>query len=181
MLNITVNMKSAFFDREAVIDAVDNATRRAISKSLAFVRQAARRDMLRRRKRVATPGRPPSVHSKHPFATLRNVLFVYDHRTKSGIVGPVKLNQVNFTQNSTATVPQIHEFGATVYIREERWRADWGDTKWRRRDGRRRVNPAKIYRTRPARYPARPFMEPALVQENNRGNILSPWANVVRP
>lgn len=178
MLQPTFDMKKAFFDRQKIIDSVDRATRKAMSKSLAFVRQTARRDVLRRRKKTSQPGRAPSVHAPGGYATLRNILFAYDERTKSGIVGPVKLNQVNMTGMGSQTVPQILEFGGTVNIREEKWRGSKG-RMWFRTDNRRRVNPGKSYRTRRASYRPRPFMSTALDTENQKGNISSPWANIV--
>ena len=174
----TFDMKKAFFDRQKVMDAIDRATRKALSKSLAYVRTTARTTVLRRRKKSSAAGNPPSVHSRDTVATLRNILFSYDERTKSGIVGPVKLNQVNMTSTGSLTVPQILEAGATVGIREEQWKSNNAGT-WFRRDNRRRSNPGKRYRVRSAKYEARPFMGPALKIESDKGNIASPWANVV--
>jgi len=178
MLQPTFDMKKAFFDRQRIIDAVDRATRKALSRSLAFVRQTAKTTILRRRKRSSGPGQPPSVHSKNPVASLRNILFFYDERTKSGVVGPVKLNQVNLTDIGSQTVPQIMESGGVVGIREEQWKSG-NPNVWYRRDNRRRVNPGKRYRVRRARYQPRPFMSPALKLEMAKGNIASPWANVI--
>lgn len=174
----TFEMKKAFFDRQKVIKAVDRQTRRSLSRSLSFVRRTARRDVLRRRKRTSSPGSPPSIHSKNPTASLRTIFFVYDQRTKSGVVGPVKLNQSNITNTGSKTIPQVMEEGGPVRIPEEQWKGSQ-DGKWFRRDGRRGMRPGKRYRVRTATYKPRPFMAEALRRETEKGNIASPWANVV--
>jgi hypothetical protein len=178
MLQPTFEFKDAFVDSQKVINAVDRATRRALTKSLAFVRTRARTSVLRRRRESSSPGNPPSIHSSDSVATLRNILFAYDERTKSGVVGPVKLNQVNLTSTGSLTVPQILEGGASVGIREEQWKNS-PTGRWFRRDNRMRSNPGKRYRVRTATYRARPFMGPSLQIEADKGNIASPWANVV--
>lgn len=121
--------KGAFFDSAKVIAAMDRADRKAQSKFGAYVRTRAR-SSLRRRKKASAPGSPPSVRSKHPYATLKNILFGFDVKTRSTIVGPVGLKR------GKAVVPGLHEFGGTA--------VRFGKT---------------------ARYPARPFMAPALKAE----------------
>lgn len=169
-----------FFDRPAVQNAVDRQQRRAISRSLAFVRRRAR-SSLRRRKKVSEPGKPPSVHAQ--TGGLKTILFAYDARTGGGIVGPVKLNQVNLTSRGSTPVTAIMEFGGVVGIQEVAYpKSEWsggGFTPWRRRDLRRKINPKTKRRVRQAKYKARPFMGPALEKEVAEGNIASPWANVV--
>lgn len=170
---VTYEMKKAFFDREKIKRALDRQQRRSISKSLAFVRTRAR-SLLRRRKRPAAAGRPPSVHSSGPG--LKTILFAYDTRIKGGIVGPVKLNQVNITDLGTKTVPSILEFGSQVRIHETQ---SFTDGKWYRRDRRRKLGIGQKRRVRSVQYQPRPFMTPALETEAKNGNILSPWANVL--
>lgn len=175
-IDLTYDMKKAFFDRQKVQNALDRNTRRAMSRSLAFVRRRAR-SSLRRRKKTSEPGGTPSVHSKDPVATLKNVLFAYDDRTKSGIVGPVKLNQKqkDWINPGTLTVPQIMEAGGVVTIEE----VSLNGVRWTRRDKRRRKREDLKYRSRRAIYRPRPFMRPALEKEAEAGNIASPWSNVV--
>lgn len=177
--SVTMNMKQAFFDRQAVINAVDRVEHRAMSKGLAFIRTRARRDVLRKRKKVSSPGSPPSVRTSHPVANLRNIWFAYDKRRSSGVVGPLKLNQVNMTARGNRPVPSILEFGGTVSIQEQQWKSSRSD-RWFRRDGRsRRNNSGMRYRTRAAQYKPRPFMSVAMEKEIAAGNVLSAWANVV--
>jgi hypothetical protein len=180
MLQPTFDMKKAFFDRQRIIDAVDRATRKALSKSLAFVRQTARTTVLRRRKRSSSPGQAPSVHSRDPIASLRNILFFYDERTKSGVVGPVKLNGRDYSGMSN-TVPAMLESGGTVTTRKDIWRVERG-VMGRDRAGRftkQAKKWQKIRRGTRFNYEARPFMAPSLRIELSKGNISSPWANVI--
>jgi hypothetical protein len=174
-------MKRAFFDRQRVIDSIDRATRRAMSKSLAFVRTNARRNQLRRRKRVSTPGSPPSVHSRDNYATLRNVLFAYDERTKSGIVGPVLLNSSRARARGGKPVPGMLETGGEIVTTKDRFYLQTGvsgrDATGRFTKGLKKWK--KVPRGQRIRYRPRPFMGPALESEASKGNIASPWANVV--
>lgn len=54
--------KGNFFDRKAVLAAVDKATLRVLSKFGAFVRRRAK-SSIRKRKKASPPGQPPSSHS----------------------------------------------------------------------------------------------------------------------
>lgn len=169
---VTFEMQKFFYDRQVVKKAIDRQQRRAISRSLAFVRRRAR-SLLRRRKRVSSAGSPPSVHSD---PGLKTILFAYDMRTKGGIVGPVKLNQVNMTSSGSMPVSGIMELGGSVQIHEAQSNTDG---KFYRLSRRTRTKPGQKKRVRTVKYPARPFMGPALEMESEAGNILSPWANVV--
>ena len=169
---LTFEMKKYFFDRQVVQNEIDKQQRRSISRSLAFVRRRAR-SLLRRRKRVSAVGSPPSVH-KDPG--LKTILFAYDMRTKGGIVGPVKLNQVNMTATGSVPVPGIMELGGTVRIQETQ---SITNGEWYRRNLKRQNKPGQKRRVRTVKYEKRPFMAPALEMEAEAGNILSPWANVV--
>ncbi len=171
---VTFEMKKFFFDRPAVINAVDKKKRAAISKSLAFVRTRARSLLGRQKKKVSRPGKTPSVHTAGK--SLKTILFAYDPATEGGVVGPVRLNQVNTTFMGQQTVPSILEFGATVKIPEVQFLPNG---MWFRRDLRRTRTKYHAKRTRTAVYKPRPFMSKALQIEQDAGHILSPWANVV--
>lgn len=170
-MKVTFAVKESFFDRPKVIKALGRAKRKALSKAGAFVRKRAR-SSLRRRKKPSAPGSPPSAHSKDN-ASLKTILFAFQTQGETAIVGPVALNQVNFTIESvTSTVPGLHERGETAIIREYRYVDEDGsgnDVAWRRVDGRRKYRPWQgkrlETRRRTARYPKRPFMRPALEAE----------------
>jgi len=168
---ITMRMKDVFFDRAAVKNRMTKANCKALSKAGAFIRRRAR-SSLRRRKKPSPPGQPPSVHTNDRVATLKNILFAYDPHSESLVVGPVKLNQKALLgpQLAGATVPQIHEFGARVKIREVKVGRGW-------RTGKRRVRPGQPVRVRAAVYAERPFMGPAL--EAEKDHIPDAWSGGV--
>lgn len=174
MIELTMNMKQAFFDSQKVKRAVDRGTRRAMSRSLAFVRRRAI-STYRRRKRPSKPGQAPSVHSTNPSVSLKNVLFAYDERTKSGVVGPVKLNGQKSLIKGRGSLPGILEGGGTIVIPEE----SWDGKAWFTQSRTRRVDQRKKTRRRQVRLAPRPAMSVALQIESDKGNIASPWANVV--
>lgn len=162
---VTYKVKDSFFDRKAIQDELGKTYARALSKAGAFIRTTARRSM-RRRKRASEPGTPPSVHSRNAVANLRNILFAYDRRRQSVVIGPVLLNQKQSLNGQllAGTVPQLHEFGGTAGIREKLEADKNGDVVWVPR-GRGRLRRGQPTRVRQAQYPARPFMWPALEKE----------------
>lgn len=86
---IDMRIKRLFFDRKAVIAAVDKARRAVLSKAGAFIRTVARTS-IRPRKGSAPPGSPPHSH----VGLLRNFIFFgYDRASDSVVVGPAKLNK----------------------------------------------------------------------------------------
>ena len=79
--------KGMFFDRKVVTNAVDRAARRVLSRFGAFVRRGAR-SSIRKRKRVAEPGMPPSSHTG---LLKRNIFFLYEPHHSSVVIGPTLL------------------------------------------------------------------------------------------
>lgn len=178
--------KSAFFDRDAVLKAMDRTTAKALSKFGAFVRQRARTS-LRYREASAPPGQPPSAHktmnrakrSKKTGVTkiqsvspLREfIFFAYEKETQSVVIGPAKTNQMN-AFGTEHPIPHVLEYGGTVGIHEHlhTWRD--GRQEWIRTDLRFRLSGqswrsavGKPRRVRKANYAARPYMVPAFVAE----------------
>ena len=93
--------KTMFFDRKAVTNAVDKATRRVLSKFGAYVRTASRTS-IRKRKGISPPGSPPSSHT----GLLRKFIFFgYDRHQQNVVIGPVRLNQ------KIGDAPQALEYG----------------------------------------------------------------------
>lgn len=158
MFRVDYSIKKFFVDRQKIADRATRASVRALGKAGAFLRQTARKDILRKRKKPSKAGQPPSVHSTDSVETLRNILFGVDASKPSLIVGPVGLNKLI----SGRTVPNILEFGGTVGIREKlvgkRWRSV----------GRRQARPGQPTRVRQATYAPRPFMGPALKKEREK-------------
>jgi hypothetical protein len=157
---ISIRLKQYFFDRDAVMARIEKSRLAMLSRAGAFVRRAAR-SSLRRRKRISSPGSPPSVHSKDDYASLKNILFAYDPARDSVIVGPLGLrsrNNVTIVSVSGA-VPGTLEHGGPIGVRE----IETSPGKWLELWGRaRRWHSGKPQRTRIVNVQARPFMRPAL-------------------
>ena len=182
--------------------AADRATDKSTVKGLSFIRRRAQTKELRRRKKTSEPGKPPSVHSKSSYATLKNIQFEY-LGAGAGMVGAVKANMANFTTRGRQTVPNIMEKGGRMMIPEERRLVPKGKpyrigagrgpngrmrkgrkaisdgttwTEWKRRDLRsRRSKKDRQYRQRIVTIAARPFMKPALEFEVKAGNVIGAW------
>lgn len=108
---VTMRIRDLFFDRQKVIRAVDKAKRRVLSRAGAFIRQAAK-SSIRKRKGVSSPGSPPHSHT----GLLRKlILFGYDRQRESVVVGPVGLRK--------SEAPRVLESGGrTVIYRRRRGR-----------------------------------------------------------
>ena len=112
MLNLTLSQaKASFFDRKAVKDATDEATRKVLSRFGAYVRQRAKTS-IRKRKGTSLPGLPPYSH----VGLLRRfILFAYDSGSRSVVIGPVLLKP-------PSVVPSLLEYGGTVQKRDRKGR-----------------------------------------------------------
>ena len=172
----TYDVKKLFFDRENVIRRIGAARAGALRRQGSYIRTRARTDVLKRRKSVSKSPNPPHTHSP-TLSSLKNILYFYDSRTETVVIGPVKLNQVNQTTTGRMTVPQLLERGGTAKIHEVQYRPGG---RWFRRDLRRRAKRELKYRVRTARYKPRPFMLVALEREIAAGTIADSWRNVVR-
>lgn len=99
-----MKIKDVFFDRAAVVRAVDGARRKALSKAGAFIRTAARTS-IRRRRGSAPPGKPPHSHE----GSLRKlILFGYDRASDSVVVGPVGFKK--------SVAPRVLEHGGRTTV-----------------------------------------------------------------
>jgi phage gpG-like protein len=128
VIGLDMKIKSSFFDRAKVENAVNKAERKKLSKFGAFVRRNAQTRM-RRAKGPSRPGEPPHAH----VGLLRKLIFfAYEPREKSVVIGPVLLR-------SGSQVPSLHEFGGTTLLRNKS------------RDGKRRIG---RYPARPFMGPA---------------------------
>jgi hypothetical protein len=102
-------VKDMFFDRKKVMDAMDRQSHAALSKSGAFIKRRAQTSM-RKRKRSARVGEPPSVH----VGLLRKQLFNYwDARTKSMVIGPIKI-----TAKGTDVPRKLETGGETTTVKK---------------------------------------------------------------
>lgn len=155
MLTMSVSRaKNLFFDRAFVIERIDAASRKAMSRGGAIVMRSARKSIKdavvlargrvkdgERRKvverRTSKPGDPPFSQ----VGLLRdNILFAFDPASRSVVVGPARLGK-------STGAPETLEFGGTTVVE-------------RRRDGRREKATVRIA--------ARPYMAPALAREASK-------------
>jgi hypothetical protein len=165
---ITFRVVERFFDRPAVVNAIDQAKRRELSRAGAFVRTTARRSIRPAGKRalqdrpfrgargrrgsdptVSRPGQPPRLHTKNN-RNLKLIFFAWEPARQSVIVGPVL-----FKSAAGVRIPEVLEHGGRSYVKD--------------RKGRRKS----------VRVKARPFMKPALKAEAPKFPNL--FANSVRP
>lgn len=143
--------REKFFDRRKIESAVDSGTRKVLSRFGAFVRRRAK-SSIRKRKKVARPGRPPTNRT----GLLRKfIFFVFDAVRRSVIVGPAKLNRGG--PNEPDDAPEVLEHGGGTLRRllvvED---ADAGRPSF--------VSTRKAPLKR-VRYEPRPFMGPAMTKE----------------
>lgn len=145
-------VKSQFFDRQAVLSAVDKATRKVLSRFGAFVRTRAK-SSIRKAKGPSAPGSPPHSH----VGLLRQfIFFMFNPSDQSVVIGPTLIRQRS--AYGPTTVPEVEEYGGTVArtIRFKRWQ-----------------------KVETARYPARPFMGPAFEYEKVH-SLPKMWADSVK-
>lgn len=108
MLTMGVDQaKGLFFDRPAVINAVDRKKIKPLEQAGKAV-MGKSRGLMRTSKKSAKPGRPPR---KHVGLMGKFLFYVYDPITGTVVIGPAKIR----TPNETSTnVPELMEFGGTV-------------------------------------------------------------------
>ena len=108
--------KDFFFDRALVTKYMDKKTATALAKGGGLIRRIAQNSM-RKRKKASAPGTPPSRHRPRGQG-LTFILYVFDPRTKSVVVGPVLFpSKVN---DDGTTAPEVNEFGGRVKRRAKR-------------------------------------------------------------
>ena len=150
---IGMKIRHMFFDRKPVIDAVDKATRRVLSRFGAFVRQTAKKS-IRSRQKTSEPGKPPSSHSG---LLKRFIFFGYSPARRSVVIGPERLG-------GRGEAPPALEYGGP---------SDAIDYVYPKERGSRRK---KVHRA--VMIKARPFMGPAF--EKEKPNLPQMWRDSIR-
>lgn len=92
-----------FFDRKSVLDAVDKAEAKNLSKFGAYVRTRSR-SSIRKRKKQADPGKPPSSHQGN---LKRLIFFQYSKQAGEVVIGPAVFGRhlgANLLEYGGATV-----------------------------------------------------------------------------
>lgn len=105
---VTMKFKLLFFDSAAVIRAVDAASRKALSKAGAFIRQRAK-SSIRKRRGVSRPGQAPSSHAGH---LKRLLFFAWDPAAETVVIGPARFG--------AGEAPNLLEFGGTIVRKGDR-------------------------------------------------------------
>ena len=83
------DVKKMFFDRAVVINATDQATRKALGSIGGYVRKVAK-SSIRQSKETSAPGMPPKSHIG---LLKKGILYGYDKERNSVVVGPVLINK----------------------------------------------------------------------------------------
>lgn len=168
--------KSLFFDRQVVLDSMDKAERKVLSKFGAFVRKRARTS-IRKRKKPSAPGTPPS---SHVGSLRRGILFAFEPEQHTVVIGPLFFpkgtgKRTGVIQRSH-TVPEILEYGGTL-VKIRKVFTPTGPGKKAKSALQaaaylRKLKAGEIPDNRPfvlkeevANYPARPYMGPAFEAE----------------
>ena len=153
MIGMQLNQaKGLFFDQPAVMNAVDRAERKVLSRFGAFVRRGAR-SSIRKRKAISQPGSPPS---SHVGLLKRNIFFVYEPERSSVVIGPILLGK-------GTDAPALLEHGGT---------AVGGLNRPSPVTRRRRKKPVRMT------YRPRPYMGPAF--ETEKPKLPAMWRDSVR-
>jgi len=110
--------KNGFFDRAAVMAAMDKTTHAVLSRFGAFVKRTAQLS-IRSRDGSSKPGTPPHSHT----GLLRKyIFFSWDKDSRSEVIGPAKI-----TDRKTPDAPPALEYGG-VFLRHNgagRYRANY--------------------------------------------------------
>jgi hypothetical protein len=105
-------VKTLFFDKPAVLAAVDKATRKVLNRIGGMIRLTARRSIKKapNGKAVSKPGKPPLSHT----GLLRNYIYYsFDPQARSVVVGPVALRAKG------KNVPHTLEYSGSTKIRNK--------------------------------------------------------------
>lgn len=100
-----VDVKKMFFDRAAVLNATDKATRKALGHIGGHVRKVAK-GSIRKSDEVSAPGSPPASHTDR---LKKGILYGYDKGRESVVVGP--------TVWRTSTPLELLEYGGQTKLK----------------------------------------------------------------
>ncbi len=162
-LKVGFRSTGMFFDRQVVVDALTSVERQKLSKFGAFVRQTARRSIIKR-KSISKRGSPPSSHTG---GLKRLIFFAFDPVRRSVVIGPELFPGLGMGPYPTEAL----EYGGSsiakqrVFIRGRR-RASGGRSLRRGRVIKKKIKIAQ-----------RPFMGPAF--EKQHKNVAQLWADSI--
>lgn len=188
-MEIRMVTKNMFFDRKLIEDKVGKDNKKAISHSAALVRRESRQSMrtVKNPFKSSQPGKPPYAHSKR---IKQSILYGYDPFHESAVIGPSASYGVKNVPSLHEFGGQQRYGKVSKYAVYVGKHIDWGY----RKNGRKNVmvvksiehakkiveimnqsraskHSRKYFVVNPpprpsqfAKYPARPFMRPALTK-----------------
>jgi len=159
-LQLRMYMGMVLFDKSIIRTNWNALNRGPLAHAGNLVRRRARQSIRYRRNRGihSAPGTPPHSHQQGPGAPFKMIFSVPDPLRARQYVGMVGFG------GAGPPVPGLHEHGGTAQ------REIWG---WARVGGRNVRVPRRVT----ARYPARPFMVPAL--QASMAAIPELWRNII--
>jgi hypothetical protein len=117
---------SQFFDRSKIIRRMDDKTRRVLSATGAYGRKVVGRSFPKgatakgKKKTASRVGKPPYAHSGGTASLKGGILFAYEPRTKSVVIGPRLLNgRGEGKLQGVKTIPELLEFGGARVIKRK--------------------------------------------------------------
>lgn len=171
MTQFGMNFKSfqqSFINTEKIIDKAERAKVRPLVRSGALVRTIARRS-IRKRKKSAQPGSPPSAHAGH---LRRKIFFAPDATRGSVVIGPELFNTSPIDIVNTQPATETLEYGGKIGIREV-----YDKGQWKRRSLVKNLR-GKRKRIRYVTVKARQYMGPGFDQALPQLNEF--WRNSIR-
>lgn len=165
MFEFGFEVKELFLDSAEIRRRIGAARAGVLRRQGSYIRTRVKTRVLRRRKTPAMPGQPPRIHSSNG---LQKVLYFYDPRTETVVVGSVKLS------SKKTDAIRLMEHGGTARVTQE----SRDGRHWRTADKRRK--PGTKRRTVRAKYKGNPYMVVGLQQEIDAGTIPQTWRNAVR-
>jgi hypothetical protein len=162
---LTLSVKRSFFDRPAIIAKIGQRVAKGLNRAGGTVKVTAQRSIRPYTKtgKPSKPGLPPR-RAVGLAEGLGNIIYAFDGKD-AVVIGSVKRNGSRSVKPAT-TIPGLHERGELATLLEARFVMPSGKaTEWRAVP--RRVRPGRDgqrmeQRRRSVKYPARPFMQPAL-------------------
>lgn len=203
--NLGFSSKQRFFDR-AIADAIEPSFKEYLSASGAYIRKVAQRSLRRagKKKKPSPPGQPPRHHFPSSNEALRRIFFVVSADGMSVDIGPVRYNRLR-----RAPAPRVNEYGESVRYTENNFTparesvrvAIFVDPKseeikrvLKYMANRRKKSGVRVFamnrmfedkdftlttETITAKYPARPFMGPALESTKTQAKLKEIWARSI--
>lgn len=206
--NLGFESKQRFFDR-AIADAIEPAFKEYLSHSGAYVRKVAQRSLRRggKKKKSSPPGQPPRHHMPGSNEALRRIFYTLARDGMSVDIGPVRYPRMKgtpvpkiheFGEIVTTNLFRLAPGPKTRFMFEPGFRSAYprvveslekfsavSKTSKLPNFTYMKRNPVKItdfeleQQTQTHKYPARPFMQPALSNSKTQAKLKELWAKTI--